>query len=111
MESLTYLTLNLVFSAFVVALLARPLRRAFTSPSHLLLPLVGLLFLTLVFDSLIISLDIVRYTPEHILGLYAWRAPVEDFFYTIIALLLAGGLWHTFTSKPTKENHEINHST
>lgn len=55
--------------------------------------LAGMVLLTAVFDSLIIGLDIVRYYTEHISGIYIGKAPVEDFAYTLAAVILVPALW------------------
>ena len=47
-----------------------------------------MLFLTLVFDNLIIASGIVDYAPEKISGVRLGVAPVEDFAYTLVALVL-----------------------
>jgi lycopene cyclase domain-containing protein len=52
-----------------------------------------LLLLTLVFDNLIIWAGIVAYDPQRILGVTAWLAPIEDFAYSIGAVLIVGLLW------------------
>jgi lycopene cyclase domain-containing protein len=47
-----------------------------------------MLFLTLVFDNLIIASGIVDYDPEKISGIRLGVAPIEDFAYTLVALVL-----------------------
>jgi len=66
------------------------------------LALVALLILTAIFDSIIIGLGIVGYTPEKILGLKAGLAPVEDFFYAILAIIMVPALWNVFDTKNKK---------
>ncbi len=53
-----------------------------------------LVILTAVFDNVIIGLDIVRYGHEHLLGVYLWLAPIEDFSYSLAGVLLLPALWH-----------------
>jgi lycopene cyclase domain-containing protein len=60
------------------------------------LALLALFVMTAIFDNVIIMLDIVAYEPSHILGLYVGRAPIEDFFYCIGAVLLLPYLWRRF---------------
>ena len=48
----------------------------------------AMLFLTLVFDNLIIASGIVDYDPEKISGIRLGVAPIEDFAYTLVALVL-----------------------
>lgn len=49
---------------------------------------VGLLLLTAVFDNLMIAAGLFAYPPEHLLGIYLWRAPIEDFAYPLCAAFL-----------------------
>lgn len=86
---LKYALLNLVF-LLPVAVIAWRARL----PKNQLIPLLaGMLLLTVIFDSLIIGLDIVRYYSENISGLYIGKAPIEDFAYTIAAVILVPVLW------------------
>jgi len=92
----TYLILNLAFMAFVVLLLRIKPR----NPSRAWwVTLLVLLIMTAVFDSLIVGLDIVNYDKMKLLGLYVGRAPVEDFFYTILAVLIIPVLWKRLGKK------------
>lgn len=61
--------------------------------------LVVLLVMTAVFDSLIIANGIVAYDTAKILGLYIGKAPVEDFAYTLAAVVLIPYLWKHYASK------------
>ncbi|WP_218220733.1 lycopene cyclase domain-containing protein [Nesterenkonia sp. Act20] len=58
-----------------------------------------LLILTAVFDNVIIGLDIVRYGHEHLLGVYLWLAPIEDFSYSLAGVLLLPALWHVLRAR------------
>lgn len=85
-----YALLNLVFMAIAAAYVAYkrpPLGR------NIIFTLAILCVLTAVFDSIIIGLDIVRYYPEHILGIYIGKAPIEDFAYSLVAVGLVPALW------------------
>ena len=66
-------------------------------------PLVGaaivMLTLTLVFDNLIIGTGIVDYNPEKISGIRLGFAPIEDFAYTLVALVLVPSLFNFLRSK------------
>lgn len=53
-----------------------------------------LLLLTAVFDNAIIALGIVGYHTDSILGLFVGRAPIEDFAYPVVALLIIPLLWN-----------------
>ena len=90
---LTYAILNIVFMAAVLLLLRRylpvPLR-----PWYLMV--IILVVLTAVFDNVIIGLDIVSYDPQRILGIYIYKAPVEDFFYALLAVYVVPALWQYY---------------
>lgn len=92
----TYLILNVVFIVGACLLLKiRPLR-----PSKpWLIMFVSLILLTLVFDSLMIALGFFSYSPEKILGIRVGNAPIEDFFYAVLAALIIPTLWHTLEKR------------
>ncbi|RJN31562.1 lycopene cyclase domain-containing protein [Nesterenkonia natronophila] len=52
-----------------------------------------LLLLTAVFDNVIIGVGLVDYSEEHISGVRLGVAPIEDFSYSIAAVLLLPALW------------------
>lgn len=87
----TYLILNILVLIGLTALTGRILAKLRTEP--LLLTLGILLLLTAVFDSLIIAVDLVAYDPSKILGFYIGKAPIEDFAYTIAAVMLIPYVW------------------
>lgn len=58
-----------------------------------------LLLMTAVFDSLIVGLGIVAYEPGNYLGVLIGRAPIEDFAYTIAALLVVPYIWKRIGGK------------
>ena len=87
----TYLILNLLFIIAVCLLLRlRPHRPS----KSLAVTFITLVVLTAVFDNVIIGLDIVDYDPEKILGIKLLYAPIEDFMYAILAVVLVPTLWH-----------------
>jgi lycopene cyclase domain-containing protein len=61
-------------------------------------------FLTLVFDNAIIGFGIVDYDETLISGLRLGFAPVEDFAYTLAALLAIPALWHVLGGRAPKES-------
>lgn len=92
----TYLILNLVFLAAVMLILRVPLRR----PSRAAwITCLVILVLTAVFDSVIIGLGIVGYDTDKILGIMIGLAPIEDFFYAVLAVILVTTLWHKLEKK------------
>jgi lycopene cyclase domain-containing protein len=60
---------------------------------------VVMLVLTLVFDNLIIATGIVDYDPEKIFGLRLGVAPIEDFAYTLVALILVPSVFNLLRSR------------
>ena len=87
----TYLILNLPFlvAALIVWVCAGRRPRA----KHVLVTLAVLIVCTAVFDSLIVGLGIVAYDTSKTLGLTIGAAPVEDFFYALLAGLLIPLIW------------------
>jgi len=63
-----------------------------------------MLILTLIFDSLIINFGLVDYDKSKILGLYLGSAPIEDFFYTLIAVMLVPILWNVLSTHNKDKN-------
>ena len=87
----TYLVLNLIFLAIIVATLA--LLRTLVISRPTLIVAAILLILTAIFDSIIIGLEIVGYDTNKILGIMIGNAPVEDFFYTLLVIIAVPSLW------------------
>ncbi len=54
---------------------------------------VVLLVLTAIFDNVIIGVGLVDYSDEQISGLKIGVAPIEDFSYSIAAVILLPALW------------------
>lgn len=65
------------------------------------LAFAGLLMLTLtaIFDNVIIGTGIVAYDEELISGIKILYAPIEDFAYTIVALLLVPSVFNWLRTK------------
>jgi lycopene cyclase domain-containing protein len=91
-----YLALNLAVTTVVIIGLVY--LRTLRPNSALWTTLAALTVLTAVFDSLIIWSGIVDYNYESTLGVTVWRAPIEDFFYTIVAVIGSVGLWEKYGS-------------
>jgi lycopene cyclase domain-containing protein len=94
---MTYLALNITFmlSAFVV--LNVVMRK---SPWRTLgLTLVVMLAATTIFDNVIIGLHIVSYDPTKVSGVLIGVAPIEDFCYTVVAVMLTGVIFNAMTRK------------
>jgi lycopene cyclase domain-containing protein len=87
-----YLLLNTIVLGVVVLYAVLKQRHLFTKKWAV--ALVILLCMTAVFDSLIVGNGIVAYNPNHYLGLFIGKAPIEDFFYTIAALIVVPCIWN-----------------
>lgn len=59
----------------------------------------ALLLLTLVFDNLIIWAGIVGYDTSKILGVFLGYAPLEDFFYALLAVIVVPVFWKRFNKE------------
>lgn len=92
----TYLLVNLLFMALVVLLLR--IRPRMPSRNWWIL-LTVLLVLTAVFDSMIVYFEVVGYDASKLLGVYVGYAPIEDFFYAILAAVLVPWAWNRFGAK------------
>ena len=91
---MTYWMLDAIFLAVVavvavVALIARRSPRWLT----VLLACGILLVLTAVFDNIMIGIGLVGYDRSKISGLFVYRAPIEDFAYTVAAAVLLPSVW------------------
>lgn len=65
----------------------------------LLLTLLSMLLMTAIFDNLIIGSGIVAYDESKISGLKIFLAPIEDFAYTIAAVLTMPAIWNSLRSR------------
>ncbi len=89
---MTYLWLNLIFSAAAIALamfFARGVR-----VRSIVVTGLALIAITAIGDSLIVGSGIVAYDPAKILGIMVGFAPVEDFAYAIVAIVLVPVIWN-----------------
>jgi lycopene cyclase domain-containing protein len=86
--------LDAIFLAVVavVAILALATRRA---PKGIALVIAAgvLLVLTAIFDNVMIGIGLVGYDRALISGVFIGRAPIEDFAYTVAAVVLLPSLW------------------
>ena len=58
-----------------------------------------MLLLTLIFDNVIIGTGIVAYDQSKLSGIMLGYAPIEDFAYTLVALVLTPSLFEFFRKK------------
>ena len=91
---MTYWALNAIFLAIVgVVALAAILARRAPRWRAVALTALPLLILTAVFDNVLVGTGIVGYDEAVISGAKIGVAPLEDFAYTIAALVLLPSLW------------------
>lgn len=97
----TYLILNCLFIiALCLLLRIRPHRLS----KPWLIMFVSLIVMTAIFDSIIVGLSIVEYNQEKILGLSVGLAPIEDFFYAILAAIIVPVIWNRLNVKKQKQH-------
>jgi len=94
---MTYLALNVTFMLIAFVTLNLVSRK---SPWRAIgFTMLWMLLVTLVFDNVIIGLEIVGYDRTKISGILLGLAPIEDFAYTVVAVLAVSIIW----TKLTKE--------
>lgn len=102
---MTYTLLNVVFLAIValVALAAVLARRA---PQWKAVGLAAVLMLTLtaIFDNVIIGTGLVAYDDRLISGVVIGIAPIEDFAYTVAALVLLPSVWELLRDSAPRQD-------
>jgi lycopene cyclase domain-containing protein len=100
---MTYWALNAFFlgAVAIVAIATLVSRRA---PRWLAVLIAAgvLLIFTVIFDNVLIGLGFVGYNRALISGVFIGRAPIEDFAYTIAAVVLLPSLWTLLTRKPRR---------
>ncbi|KQV25867.1 lycopene cyclase domain-containing protein [Yonghaparkia sp. Root332] len=104
---MTYTLLNIVFLG-VVVLVAVAAVVARRSPRWRAIGLAAVLLLTMtaVFDNVIIGTGLVAYDDSLISGLRIGLAPIEDFAYTVAALVLLPAVWELLARRrPRQDEH------
>jgi len=86
----TYLILNV---CFVVAIALILKLKTVGSIKRSVITFVVLFIFTAIFDSLIVHFGIVEYVSGSNLGFKLAAAPIEDFFYPLLAVILIPFLW------------------
>jgi len=92
---MTYWLINIPFLLVAAVVLGVALGRG-AKPRGLpwLISAAVMMALTAVFDNAIIGTGLVAYDSELLSGVMVGVAPVEDFAYTVAALMLIPALWH-----------------
>jgi lycopene cyclase domain-containing protein len=105
---MTYTLLNVVFLA-VVALVAIAAVVARRAPRWRAVGLAAVLLLTLtaIFDNVIIGTGLVAYDDSLISGVRIGLAPIEDFAYTVAALVLLPSVWELLRRPRARQDSEL----
>jgi lycopene cyclase domain-containing protein len=92
---MTYGEMNLIFLvvAGIATWIIKSRFQCFTTP----IVILPMLVLTAVFDNLIILAGIVAYDETKLLGISVGAVPIEDFAYTVVAVLLVPAIWKAMT--------------
>lgn len=101
---MTYLGLAalVVVPAAIVAVLAGR-RRGSHWWATTALTIAVLIACTIVFDSLMIYVDLFRYDESHLTGIFLLLAPIEDLAWPVVSALLLPGLWVLLEPRPARE--------
>ena len=104
---MTYLLLCITFTLPVAAWTLWLIRSKRVSARVVVSSTLTLAAVAVIGDNFIVSTGIVAYDETKILGLRIINAPIEDFFYALIAVLLVATLWkHKPTDTEEKRNRE-----
>jgi lycopene cyclase domain-containing protein len=93
----TYWLINLPFLLVAAVVVGVALGRKAT-PRALPWAIAAMVMMTLtaIFDNAIIGSGLVAYDRDLISGVMVGVAPLEDFAYTLAALMIVPALWHLF---------------
>lgn len=92
---MTYALLNVPFLLLaVVVLVVARVRTGRPSWTPLAATMAVLLVLTAIFDNFMIVAGLVAYDDAQRIGLQIGVAPIEDFAYAVLAVVLLPALWH-----------------
>ena len=94
---MTYLLLNLAFMVPIV--IYKVIMRRYLPLTEVAILTAVLLVMTAIFDNFIVGTGIVDYDPDLISGVRIGYAPIEDFFYTLAAIVLIPSLWNWLRSR------------
>ena len=92
-----YLLLNSI--VLIIGALYAFLMRKWLPLKPVLFAALVMLALTAIFDNVIIGTGIVAYDQEKISGILIGLAPIEDFAYPVLALVLIPSLFNFFRTK------------
>ncbi len=98
---MTYALLNTIVLGLclwfvVVAVVLRNRRSTIFTPAAFKAMLITggiMLVTTAIFDSIMIGVGLVGYDPDTLMGIYIGNAPIEDFAYTVAAVMILPTVW------------------
>lgn len=96
------LAVPLSIAALVVVIVIRTDRRTWLA---LAMAAGALLALTVVFDSIMIAVDLFRFEDQLLFGARVWLAPVEDLAYALVALFVVVAIWRTPGARRSPRAH------
>ena len=97
---MTYWLINLPFLLVAAVVVGVALgRRVAPRVLPCTIAAVVMMTLTAIFDNAIIGSGLVAYDRDLISGVMVGLAPVEDFAYTLAALMIVPALWHLFAPR------------
>lgn len=99
---MSYAELNLIF--ILPAVIALVSLRWLVRWRKLCFTAAAMLLITAVFDNFIVGSGIVAYNPQALSGAFIGFAPIEDFAYTIVAVILIPLSWWWLESKEAERN-------
>ena len=102
---MTYWLINLPFLVVAALVLGAALGRG-VAPRALpwVISATAMMMLTAVFDNAIIGTGLVAYDSELLSGVMVGLAPVEDFAYTVAALMMIPALWHLLEPRASESS-------
>lgn len=101
---MTYLALNATVLLSLIVILNLFMRR--TPWASIGVTFALMVALTAIFDNIIILSGTVAYDRSKILGLLIGAAPIEDFAYTIAAVVLVPALWVIFSRRANSKGRK-----
>lgn len=96
---MTFLLLNLMFLATLIMFIPRKIKKP---PVAWWFVLGGAMLFTLILYPVIIMLDVVAYSPDKILGLKLFGAPIEVLFYALYTACIVPLVWNRLGERSTK---------
>ncbi len=99
---MTYVILSVAVLALIAVVTVPTLRRLRARP--IVLTGLALIALTAVFDNVIVGTGIVAYDESLISGIRVGSAPIEDFSYTLGAVMLVPALWTWLAPRPVRDS-------